>query len=496
MALNLASGLQVSAHFFWNRRNAAALSHHGVRMEFDPVQRQRASLILGFIFAILAVALMFVLSWFKPAGQVGQSSILADRDTGAIFVLVDGRLHPAVNLISARLIAGQDGNPTFVKADELAKYPQGPSVGIAGAPSTMPLRTADSSEWTICDSAPDNPNATPVVTAIGGPLAVGSRALPLGPPTAVLAEHDDKTYVVWNGQRSEIDLSNKAVSLALGVDTDPPPVTISTPLFDALPATEPLNSPVIPGAGAPSQFNVAPGAVVGSVLSVRDLQTDADEFYVLLQNGVQPISPFVASLLRSANSFGDELPVVVAPDRLASVPVVETLPVDYYPTTRLEPVDTAANPVTCLNWSKGSTDRSSETVVLSGKGLPIPIGSDDRLLRLVKNDRTATSTEADQVYMSPGATNLVMTTGTAPDATSRESMWWISDQGVRYGISLEDDTLRALGISPPMARQAPWPLIRVFAPGPALSRTDAMTQHDTLAAPAEAAPLTRANKPQ
>ena len=190
---------------------------------------------------------------------------------------------------------------------------------------------------------------------------------------------------------------------------------------------------------------MAPGAVVGSVLSVRDLQTDADNFYVLLRNGVQPISPFVASLLRSANSFGDELPVVVAPDRLASVPVVETLPVDYYPTTRLELVDTATDPVTCLNWSKGSTDRSAETVVLSGKGLPVPIGSDNRLLRLVKNDRSAASIEADQVYMSPGATNLVMTTGAAPDATSRESMWWISDQGVRYGISLEDETLRALG---------------------------------------------------
>jgi type VII secretion protein EccB len=497
MALNLASGLQVSAHFFWNRRNAAALSHHGVRMEFDPVQRQRASLILGFIFAIVAVALMFVLSWFKPAGQVGASSILADRDTGAVYVLVDGRLHPAVNLVSARLIAGQASNPTFVKANELAKYPQGPSVGIAGAPTAMPLRTSDSSEWTVCDSASDNPNTASVVTAIGGPLAIGSRALPLEPPNAVLAEHDGKTYVVWDGQRSEIDLSNKAVALALGVDTDAPrPVKISTPLFDALPATEPLNTPAIAGAGTPSQFNVAAGAVVGSVLSVRDLQTDADNFYVLLRNGVQPISPFVASLLRSANSFGDELPVVVAPDRLASVPVVETLPVDYYPTTRLELVDTGANPVTCVNWSKGSTDRTSETVVLSGKGLPIPIGSDNRLLRLVKNDRTPTSIEADQVYMSPGATNLVMTTGAAPDATSRESMWWISDQGVRYGISLEDDTLRALGISPSMARQAPWPLIRVFAPGPALSRTDAMTQHDTLAAPAEAAPLTQAQKPQ
>lgn len=497
MALNLASGLQVSAHFFWNRRNAAALSHHGVRMEFDPVQRQRASMILGFIFAILAVALMFVLSWFKPAGQVGQSAILADRETGAVFVLVDGRLHPAVNLVSARLITGQASNPTFVKANELAKYPQGPSVGIAGAPAAMPLRTADSSEWTVCDSAPDNPNAAPLVTAIGGPLSVGSRTTPLDASKAVLTEHARKTYVIWNGQRSEIDLSNKAVALALGVDTDAPePVKISTPLFDALPATEPLNSPVIPGAGAPSQFNVARGAVIGSVLSVRDLETDADNFYVLLRNGVQPISPFVASLLRSANSFGDELPVVVAPDRLATVPVVDTLPIDYYPTTRLDLVDTASNPVTCLNWSKGSTDRTSETVVLSGKGLPIPIGSDNRLMRLVKNDRSPESIEADQVYMSPGATNLVMTTGAAPDATSRESMWWISDQGVRYGISLDDETLRALGISPPQARQAPWPLIRVFAPGPALSRSDAMTQHDTLAPPADAAPLNQANGPQ
>src|SRR5215212_1880609 len=497
MALNLASGLQVSAHFFWNRRNAAALSHHGVRMEFDPVQRQRAALILGFIFAILAVALMFVLSWIKPAGQVGQSAILADRDTGATFVLVDGRLHPAVNLISARLITGQASNPTFVKANELAKYPQGPSVGIAGAPTAMPLRTADSSDWTVCDSAPENPNAAPQVTAIGGPLSVGSRAMPLDASKAVLAEHDAKTYVIWNGQRSQIDLSNKAVALALGVDTDAPkPVKISTPLFDALPATEPLNSPVIPGAGTPAQFNVARGAVVGSVLSVRDLQTDADNFYVLLRNGVQPISPFVASLLRSANSFGDELPVVVAPDKLASVPVVDGLPIDYYPTNRLELVDTTANPVTCLKWSTGSTDRTAETVVLSGKGLPIPIGSDNRLIRLVKSDPSPESIEADQVYMSAAATNLVMATGAAPDANSRESMWWISDQGVRYGISLEDETLLALGISPSQARQAPWPLIRVFAPGPALSRADAMTQHDTLAAPAEAAPLSEANGPQ
>jgi len=104
------------------------------------------------------VALMAILAWFKPAGQVGSSAILADRDSGAIYVLVDGRLHPALNLVSARLIAGEDSRPTFVKAAELNKYPQGPIVGIVGAPTQMPIRAGLESDWAVCDTAP---KATP-----------------------------------------------------------------------------------------------------------------------------------------------------------------------------------------------------------------------------------------------------------------------------------------------------------------------------------------------
>jgi type VII secretion protein EccB len=488
MALNLTSRLQVTAHYFWSRRNAAALSHHGVSLEYDPEQRRSAALILGFTFTLLAVALMFILSWFKPAGQVGQSNVLADRDTGAVYVLVDGRLHPALNLTSARLIAGQANNPTFVKAGELAKYPQGPTVGIVGAPAAMPMRTGPVSQWAVCDTAPaatstSSAAAAPVVTAIAGPLTVGPRSAPLQMPAAILASHENKTYVIWNGQRSEIDSSNKAVALALGVDsTAPKPVPLSQALFDALPATDPLVTPTIPGAGDPSAWDIAPGVVVGSVLTVHDLaQPGADTLYVLLPNGVQRISPFVASLLRSSNSFGDVAPVVVAPDRLAKEPVVESLPVSYYPPTRLRLVDTTVNGTTCVAWSKGSTDRAAQVAVLSGQGLPIPLGGEQQLVHLVKDARDPQAAEADQAFIGRGATNLVLTTSAAPGADSRESLWWISDQGVRYGIELDNESLRALGVSPVMARQAPWPLIRVFAPGPALSRTDAMTEHDSLA---------------
>ena len=227
MALNLASRLQVTAHYFWNRRNAAALSHHGVRLEYDPEQRRSAALILGFTLTLLAVALMFILSWFKPAGQVGASDVLADRDTGAVYVVVDGRLHPALNLTSARLISGQPNNPTFVKANELAKYAQGPTVGIVGAPASMPIRTGDGSAWAVCDTAPaatatTSAAAAPVVTAIAGPLTLGQRAQVLAMPRAILANYAGKTYVIWDGHRSEIDLSNKAVALALGVDSQAP----------------------------------------------------------------------------------------------------------------------------------------------------------------------------------------------------------------------------------------------------------------------------------
>ncbi|BBZ15019.1 type VII secretion protein EccB [Mycobacterium branderi] len=488
MALNLTSRLQVTAHYFWNRRNAAALSHHGVRLEYDPEQRRSAALILGIAFTLLAVALMFVLSWFKPAGQVGRSNILAERATGAIYVLVDGRLHPALNLTSARLITGQAANPTFVKAGELSKYPQGPTVGIVGAPAAMPIRTADASQWALCDTAPaatptTSAAAKPVVTAIAGPVTIGQRSAPLRMPNAILARYRDKTYVVWEGHRSEIDLSNKAVALALGVDPDAPaPIPLSQALFDALPATEPMTSPAIPSAGEPSPWDIAPGVVIGSVLAVHGLQQPgADTLYVVLPDGVQRISPFVASLVRASNSFGGLAPVVVAPDRLAKVPVVQSLPVSYYPETRLHLVDTKVNGTTCVAWSKGATDRAAEITVLSGQGLPIPVGSEAQLVHLVKDVRGGETVEADQAFIGKAATNLVMTTSAAPAADSRESMWWISDQGVRYGIELEEDSLRALGISTANARQAPWPLIRVFAPGPALSKQAAMTQHDTLA---------------
>lgn len=97
-----------------------------------------------------------------------------------------------------------------------------------------------------------------------------------------------------------------------------------------------------------------PGARVGSVLQAQTAG-GGSQFYVLLPDGVQKISSFVADLLRSANSYGAAAPRVVTPDVLVHTPQVTSLPVEYYPAGRLNFVDTAADPTTCVSWEKAST---------------------------------------------------------------------------------------------------------------------------------------------
>ncbi len=66
---------------------------------------------------------MALLHVMKPAGLVGQSAIIGNRDTGAVYAKIDGRLYPALNLTSARLAVGNAAAPTWVKASRDRQVP-------------------------------------------------------------------------------------------------------------------------------------------------------------------------------------------------------------------------------------------------------------------------------------------------------------------------------------------------------------------------------------
>jgi type VII secretion protein EccB len=485
--LNLSNRDQNSGHLFYNRRLKAAITRFSVRMKHDD-RKQQAAVALSIVFVLIGMGWMALLHFMKPAGLVGDSNLIGNRQTGAVYAKMNGRLYPALNLTSARLATGNAGAPTWVTAAEIAKYPTGPMIGIPGAPDDI-AAAGGVSAWSVCDTAAARgTGAPPLVTSIAGQLSPFGRAAQMVDSQAVLATHGDGTYVIWGGQRSRIDPADRSLTFNLGLDPGLTyPIEISNALFDALPATEPIVVPDIPEVGTPSRW--LPDTQVGTVLETRDAEGTVSGFYVLLPGGVQKISAFVADLLRTSVTQASNAPQLVSPDKLVDIPDIDVLNVGYYPAGKLTFIDPAANPVTCVGWEKMSSDRQASIAVFNGKGLPVSPGMDDHLVRLVRDDRDPDSVEADQTLVLPGAANLVATTSGVKTSDTRESLYWISPQGVRYGIDWDQTTLQALGLNPASAVQAPWPIVRTFAPGPAISRSAALVERDTLPDGGAAGPI-------
>jgi type VII secretion protein EccB len=299
--------------------------------------------------------------------------------------------------------------------------------------------------------------------------------------------------VVWRGQRSQIDPTDRSVTFNLGLDPGATyPIEISNALFDAMRATEPLVVPAIPALGTLSTW--LPGSTVGSVLETRDSNGVVTGFYALLPDGVQKITSFVADLLRTALAQASASPALISPDKLIHIPAVEMLDVGYYPSGKMNFIDTSVNPVTCVAWQKESTDPQATITVFSGRGLPVPISMDPRLVRLVRDDRQPESVEAEQALVLPGAANFVATTSGVAASGSRESLYWLAPQGVRFGVQWDNRTLQSLGLDPGSAVQAPWPIVRTFAAGPAISRDSALLARDTVTGGGAVAPIPEANQ--
>jgi hypothetical protein len=94
---------------------------------------------------------------------------------------------------------------------------------------------------------------------------------------------------------------------------------------------------------------------------------------------------------------------------------------------------------------------------------------------------------ASRVAIAPGTGYFAQTVGQNAASAVAGSLFWISDTGVRYGIDNEAGgatgnakTAEALGLSP-SPTPIPWSILSLYAPGPTLSRADALLAHDGLA---------------
>lgn len=462
---------QVSGWRFIMRRIASGVALHDTRMLVDPLRTQSRSVLVGALLLITGVIGCFVFSLIRPGGVVGDSAILADRETAALYVRLGEQLHPVLNLTSARLIANRADNPTTVNSSELDKLARGNLVGIPGAPERMVQNSTRDADWTVCEATSGSAAG---VTVIAGPIeSGGERAAVLPDRDAVLVRNEDGpnagTWLLWNGRRSLIDLGDRAVTGALGLTSAlPTPRAVAPGLFNAVPEGPALRPPVIPGAGEPPAFTLPVSAPVGAVVAAFDTDNTL-RHYAVLTDGLQPVSQVVAAILRNTDSFGLSQAPQIGADDVARLPVAQAIDIDAFPADPVSVVDADSAPLTCAHWSHPVGATGGTLQLLSGAALPVADGL--RAVHLVGGGAGGT---ADRVILAPGTGLLVQTVG--------QELFWVSDTGVRYGIDQDGDqkTVAALGLtSPPLP--IPWAMLSQFAAGPTLSRDDALLAHDGLA---------------
>lgn len=468
--------LQVTGRKFLVSRLNHALTRHDTSMRHDPERSTVQALMVGFMLSSLVALGALALAYFKPQGLRQDAPIVQSRESLELFVDIDGKLHPALNLVSARLIAGRPDEPALVKASEVNNAPRGALVGIPGAPGRVFQPDQRDAVWAVCDIA-DRPG-------MGNPglhtAVIGSdkQTIISQDPSAarIVQGPDGATWLLHGGQRHRLDVSDNALVTGLGLQRSPVIDTITKELFNAIPAGRPIGVPPIPGAGSPTRYPVAPGVVVGSVFKVSQ-DDDADQWYLALPDGVQQISPVAASVLRNVNTYGVSVPTTVSPDVVSRLPAASPgVDLSAFPSTPLKSISLQDAPITCWQWVKRAGEQQASAAVGFMPTLPLS----QEQTAVWRHDLV--SRPGMTMYAPPGSGFFVQTTGSDPRSPAAETLWWLSDAGVRYGLSAAADggssAPASLGLSSPLP--APWPVLAGLAAGPELSKRDALVAHDTL----------------
>lgn len=474
MPAQLTTKAQVNGYRFLLRRLEHALIRRDVRMLHDPMRSQLRSLMVGLVLAILVLAGFGVYGLIKPQGSVGKSQIIISKKAGAMYVVLDGRLHPVLNLASARLITGSNESPKSVGEKKLTGYARGPLLGIPGAPAALP-GPADTkrSNWVVCDTT----SAGQVTTTVQGVAPVLGEQIRSadgadGPgDEAVLVSSAGQVHLIGAGRRSRVDTESVPVRRAL--DLDHAEVRAVSPgVLNAFPETDPIAVPDISNRGAPSALGR--DTPVGSVFKVTALSGEAT-FYVALAQGVQRIGEVAAEIIRQADRSGADTVPTLNPGALTGVETVSILPTDDFPAAPPRFADATADPVVCAAWSRSVDDHEASLRTLLGSVLPLR--PRDKPVPLSGADGPGPGLDA--AFVTPGRGHYIQATGSEPDSTRAESLFYVNDSGVRFGVP-DAATADVIGLGrDPLP--APWSVISLLAVGPTLNQYDALVSHDGIA---------------
>src|SRR4051794_38887224 len=133
---------QLHSYQFMNQRVISAFVMRETDPAQSPLRRGIGALFGGLMVAVLIGATFGIIGIVTRVGAdqwQSEGSVVVERESGASFVYLQGKLNPTLNFASAKLAAGRPNPQVFrIAAKSLAQAPRGVTIGIPGAPASLP----------------------------------------------------------------------------------------------------------------------------------------------------------------------------------------------------------------------------------------------------------------------------------------------------------------------------------------------------------------------
>ncbi len=458
----------VEAHSFNRRRLVTAfVSGAPGGREVEPVRYGR-TLIGGLVLAGMVLAGAAVSGYLKPAVPDDwlEKGLVVGKTSGSRFVAFEGTLYPVINTTSARLILSQDGQMpvTFVPDDRINAAQQGPTIGIPGAPDTLPEPgELVGSGWIACTESGNLGQGIDVT--LRDPEAVRPE-----PGGALLVQSQGDEYVVSGGYRYPVpdDSSRTPVLRALGLDGEAP-VTVPGLWVDLFPEAEVIAPFDVPASGSSVETGV-----VGLVEIGQPVQIDGRPYLVLSRDELVALTDFAYAVYLSSGDWEGREDLEVSSAEVTDFDTVtdpgrRPYP-DTWPESMVTPFSAPDAPCARLTTSADTSDASA------GDAPPTVELALARTDTVLPESRDVTR----DVTVGTGAVVRAWNGG----SLERGAAFLVDPTGTSYALGRADTlepTMAALGYAEVAPVPVPAAWIDLFADGPLLSPETASQSPDSQA---------------
>ncbi|HZM84589.1 MAG TPA: type VII secretion protein EccB [Candidatus Limnocylindrales bacterium] len=450
---------QVQAHRFVTRRIVAALMFGEPEAPEPPMRR----LILAVVGSVLVAAIVFagigIYGLLFPGGRnPAENTLVIERETGAKYVFLQGRLHPVLNFTSARLILGRPDPPTqTMSSRSLLNVPRGRTVGIANAPDTLPPRSdLVGLPWSVCSalrSAGSADAATHVfVNAVpAGGAALVDRGL-------LVASGTDRIFLLWHDHRLRVRGNTVLAALEW---TSVDPITVNDAFLNAVPPGPDLAAAAVTGAGRPWTRTIG-----GRAATVGDVYRAGRQAYLLHADGLSPVGETMSRLLLAGGRPAIEISAQEAGAALSQ----SRIEPQGFPDAVPDPVRSPRPSMACAGYLGPATGSTPNIVVETHERVADAFSVPPDQAALSGSDGVVT---ADRVNLPGGHAAVVR----ALQDNASGLVYVVTDQGLKHPLPLEksEQILGSLGFAGYKPVVVPASILALIPTAPALD-PDAATR--------------------